>query len=338
MFRINTKSLSFNSDSDNDANKATTASTIGDVAHYATLLNTLLFAGTVALYMNGGGGDKSADSGSKFVADSVNSTNSVLVLDATWKEQGFCIAHADEPFYTSHDVCLYVDTIAAMLLGVLYLTLRNKPGMSNANPLLSSGIPGVFGHGVGHGFLAYGSRSGAMTSENAGLLGYEVMRNMYQTDGLLTAATKQLPLTFFWLTLIKASLPNKSLVTVLTVAVVAQFLQLFVPGQLGFTFVQTVLLLAFSLNQLARPVSEKDFSYALYPVLVGFPLTVVGWMESTQCSAFVMDYLYGHVVYDAFIPCSMLVWYLACYSRAVLGGNVNGNVNTTTSTDKKKTL
>jgi hypothetical protein len=253
MFRINTKSLSFNSDKDD--NKATITSTIGDVAHYATLVNMLFFAVTVALYMKGDG-----NSNSKFVADSTNTTNSVLVLDATWKEQGFCVAHADEPFYTSHDVCLYVDTIAAALLTVLYFTLRNKPGMSNANPLLSSGIPGVFGHGVGHGFLAYSLRSGTMTTENAGLLGYEVMRNMYAADGLLTTATTQLPLTFFWLTLIKASLPNKSLVTVLAVAVLAQFLQLFVPGQLGFTYVQTVLLLAFSLNQIARPAQEKDFA------------------------------------------------------------------------------
>lgn len=329
MFRINTKSLSFNSDSDD--NKATVHSWTGDVAHYAILINTLLFAGTVAFYMNDKTADTSMNKAGIGTDQSANSTNNILVLDAVWKKQGFCVAHADEPYYTSHDVCLYFDTVAAIVLAVLYFTLRNCNGMDNANPLLANGIPGVFGHGIGHGFLAYAARSGTMTADNAALLGWELLRNTMSKQGITAAFLSVVPLTFFWLALIKASLPNKSLATVAVTATVAQFLQLVVPGQLGFTYVQTVLMLAFSLNQLARPVQEKDFSYALYPVLVGFPLTVVGWMESTQCSAFVMDWLYGHVVYDAFIPCSMLVWYLSCYSRAV-----RTNSSSSMSADKKK--
>jgi hypothetical protein len=326
MFRINTKSLSFNSDTDKDSSRS---AIVGDVAHFAILINTLAFAGTVALYMLGGVDDSNSKSSNS------NSTNNILVLDEVWKEQGFCVAHADEPYFTSHDVCLYVDTVAAVVLTVLYFTLRNTNGMQNANPLLASGIPGVFGHGIGHGALAYATRSGAMTAD-AALVGWEIMRNTYLAEGLWAAFTSAVPYTFFWMTLLKASLPNKSTATVAVVAVLAQFLQLFVPGQLGFTYVQTVLMMAFSLNQLARPATEKDFTYALYPVAVGFPLTLVGWMESTQCSAFVMDWFYGHVVYDAFIPSAMFVWYLACYSHAVSANKETSS--TSSSTDKKKTL
>jgi hypothetical protein len=87
-----------------------------------------------------------------------------------------------------------------------------------------------------------------------------------------------------------------------------------------------------------RPAaSEKDFSYALYPVLVGLPLsTFLGWLESTRSPAFVMDsYLYGRdVVYDAFIPCSMLSsigiwratghWYRYMIPTAAAGGSSSG--------------
>jgi hypothetical protein len=148
--------------------------------------------------------------------------------------------------------------------------------------------------------------------------------------------TQVVPLTIFWMCLIKASLPNVKTATVAVVVLGAQFFQLFVPNQFGFTYVQTVLMLAFSLNQLNRPTKEKDFSYALYAALVGLPVTMVGWMESTQCSAFVMDYLYGHVVYDAYIPCSMLVWYLTCYHRAVRANYETSSSISSTMDQKKK--
>merc|ERR1719215_259494 len=88
------------------------------------------------------------------------------------------------------------------------------------------------------------------------------------------------------------------------------FFQFFFPSRFGFTYVQTVLLLLFSTNQLLLPAEEKGRSYALFGIIVSFPVSLVGWVESTQCSVFVKDYLYGHLVYDAYIPCSMLFWYL----------------------------
>jgi len=109
------------------------------------------------------------------------------------------------------------------------------------------------------------------------------------------------------------NLKNSQIVVAAAIVVAAQ---LFIPNIFGFTFTQTILMLAFSINQLCRNVKEKDFAYAMYPTLVGLPLTMVGWMESTQCTNFVRDMFYGHLVYDAFIPISMLVWYCWCYARA----------------------
>jgi hypothetical protein len=327
MFQTNTPQLSFNSDTDKSSKSSTTA-WWGDVAHYATIFNTLLFAGTVAFYMNNDAASKADSSSNSSILDNL--------LDPAWKNQGFCIAHADEPYFTSHDMCLYVDAAAALVLTGVYLALRNTKGLEHANPLLATGIPGILGHGMGHGALAYAVRAGTMNDADSKKLGIDLLRG----QGLTVAAAvlQQLPYLVFWLTLIKASLPNVKIVWVVLVAIVAQFLQLFVPTQFGFTYVQTVLMVAFSLNQLARPKSDKDFSYALYPAAVGFPLSMTGWMESTQCSNFVMDWLYGHVVYDAYIPCSMLLWYLTCYRRAC---NATSYSTTSTAVDtsgKEKTL
>jgi hypothetical protein len=333
MFRTYTASLSFNSDKDDKASSrmTSTAAVVGDMAHYAILVNTVLFAGTVALYMNVD--DNGVDSSSMMKANVTNHPTNIL--DDVWKEQGFCVAHADEPYFTSHDVCLYADVAAAAILAVVYYMLHRTPGMELANPLLATGIPGIIGHGIGHGALAAGNRSGVVAADDAARTGMEILTKLWQTDDnqMKAILTQIVPLTFFWITLIKASLPNVKTVTVAVVVMAAQFFQLLVPNQFGFTYVQTVLMLAFSLNQLNRPVQEKDFSYAMYAAVVGLPVTMVGWMESTQCSAFVMDYLYGHVVYDVYIPCSMLVWYLTCYHRAV---RANETSSSTSGMDKKK--
>ena len=91
-----------------------------------------------------------------------------------------------------------------------------------------------------------------------------------------------------------------------------------ITGKFDFTYVQTVLMTCFSFKELLqRPRAEKEnISYPLFAAIVTLPLSYVGWMETTQCSSFVRDYLYGHVVYDAYIPISILMWYLLCYAHA----------------------
>ena len=54
-----------------------------------------------------------------------------------------------------------MDVVAAVVLTTVYLMLRKQPGMELANPLLKTGIPGVLGHGIGHGALAYAARAGS---------------------------------------------------------------------------------------------------------------------------------------------------------------------------------
>ncbi|CAM9514659.1 unnamed protein product [Heterosigma akashiwo] len=92
-------------------------------------------------------------------------------------------------------------------------------------------------------------------------------------------------------------------------------LQLTVPPQLVSTYTQTVLLLAFGLNQLARPPADKGFPYAAYALIVSVPLGLVGWLETTGCSLGLLA-LGGHLLYDAYIPLSNLAFLGLCWRAA----------------------
>ena len=310
---------------------------IGDKAHYAALASSLLYACAVTLYAN--------DDADTF-------------FDEDWKKEGFCVANPDVPFWSSyvpclacllacmvvcvvlclacpelnilnmlvslsllffwcelrrHDACLYLDTAAALLLGLLYLVIRETPGMESANELFFPGLIGIFAHGVGHGAIGSAIRDGRLFDDKQ-MMAFEALQNMPP----LEIVQLQAPIAVFWIGLVKASTPNLSNLAIGGIVIAAQLVQLFVPQYLGFTYVQTVLMLAYSLNQLARKSQEKNFIYATYPLIVGLPVTLVGWMESTQCTSFVKEKFYGHLVYDGFIPFALLTWYIVCYLRVGL--------------------
>ena len=187
--------------------------------------------------------------------------------------------------------------------------------MERANELFFPGIVGIFAHGLGHGHVGKIMREqGNELVEDSQLTGLEYMESKTPVEILQLQA----PLLVFWLGLIKASAPNLSSLSIVGLSLASLLGQMFVPQYFGFTYVQTVLMLVQSINQLSRKKQEKDFMYAVNPILVGIPVTLVGWMESTQCTSFVKDKLYGHLVYDGFIPFGMLTWYVVCYLRVSL--------------------
>jgi len=279
----------------------------GNAAHVLTLISTVSFAWAVATKFH----------------DEPPEAN---VFDSSWRENGFCVTNVDVPYWNSHDACLYFDTVAGIVLAVVYWFLSSAPGMELANGQMKMGIPGIVAHGLGHGAVGAAMRTGQGLPDDPYETGFATYRNMESTALLASQVTN----VVFWLCLLKASMPNVKNGWIVLASAASIAAQLFVPQIFGFTYVQTVLMIAFSVNQLLRDVSEKDFHYALYPAMVGFPLTLIGWMESTQCTSFVKDSLYGHLAYDGYIPLSMLGWYLACYLKASAAAK-------TSSTKKKKT-
>jgi hypothetical protein len=108
--------------------------TIGDVAHCRDARQYILPLRWVILYMKGDG-----NSNSKFVADSTNTTNSVLRWTLP-ERTGFCVAHADEPFiHRTMSVC-GPSIQRRCPLTVLYFT-PNKPGMSARQSVIGAGTP-----------------------------------------------------------------------------------------------------------------------------------------------------------------------------------------------------
>jgi len=229
------------------------------------------------------------------------------------KQDGFCVAAKDTPYWTSHDVCFYLDVGLAGVLGLLYLRLKATPGLEGANKHVLANVVGVVAHGIGHGAIAKALRD---HGDADALILEQSQRNLlvrFQQDEVSTIVAKEIPQTFFWIGLLWAAMPESKMPLILLVSMLAQFGQSFAPTHLVFTYVQTVLLFSFSLNQTQVPIRDKKYFYAILPWVVSIPTTLVGWIESTQCTARVRDSLYGHVLYDGYIAVSMIVWYLLCY-------------------------
>lgn len=260
--------------------------TLGDLTHLSVLLLSLSFA---------------------FLAVTRYSDPSDTLFDADWKKEGFCVTNKDVPFYNSHDLCFYVDSVLGVLLGIVCLLLRQQPGMEEANKLLLVNVPGILAHGLGHAGIGASYRDGTLEENDIrGLTPLESAEHLYQLSFLLV----------FWLGMTKACFASwKSIPGIVLLAVtITVFHSLAVPNAFGFTFVQTILLLLFSSDQMMQDRSSKGLEYFTYPLMMGLPLTLVGWMESMYCTSFVKDKLYGHLAYDAYIPISSLVWYIMIYA------------------------
>ncbi|CAB9504851.1 expressed unknown protein [Seminavis robusta] len=260
--------------------------TLGDTAHAVSVINVMVFAYMVGFHRD--------------------------FFDPLWKEQGFCVMNPDNEYWTSHDLCLYTDfALSGVLLGIVTL-LKDQPGMEAAVQLAGvSQILGIIGHGIGHGAIAK-SRRGVDNNAEENI---QMNQSPWEAGEFVAGVCSPVGL-IFWILLLKATLPKQSWPSLaalsLTVRIVAQFF----PRNFMFTFVQSVLFVAFAWNELMmKPKEDKGFEYALYPWLVGFPVGLIGWLESTQCSGFVIR-LGGHLIYDAYIPLSTALFYMICWIRA----------------------
>ena len=87
----------------------------------------------------------------------------------------------------------------------------------------------------------------------------------------------------------------------------------FVAGRFGFTYVQTMLLVTFSIHAIAT--EEKGQYYNAASILIGLPVGFVSWIEALACDNFFV-HIGGHVWYDAIIPLSHCAYYLyVCYAE-----------------------
>jgi hypothetical protein len=295
---------------------------VGDLLHVAAIIINVAYVAVVVYeFSHASTAGSSQDKLSLLEGSGSNATR--RILDPAWIETGgFCIAHPESLSSNSHDVCLWVDTVMSALCLAMYMVLRNKPGMERISRLFVEGIPGVLAHGMGHASFAGIFRDRYLN--NTGTDRFESSPRAYFGWGVLPPLNKDVIVGYiFWIALLAGIMTNSSWSSVIMVMLVVSYIQMDVPTKYGFTYVQTIVMLAYSYNELRRSRKEKDFAYASHPAIVGLPLLAIGWMESLACRAFVRDYLYGHVVYDAFIPTSSMIWYYVNYRR-ISGSNSKG--------------
>lgn len=266
---------------------------IGNATYVASLVNTIAYCAAVV-----------------FFKDST-------IFDKTWSIDGFCIANKEVPFWSSHDLCLYADVVLAGLFSVVYYFLHKEKGMEAANDLVFYNIFGVIAHGFGHGGLGAALRDTEVSANMEDDISY--FSTVHTKESWVAVVqelffSKFVIFLFFWVFLLKAAMRQTPLNGIFGLSILSYLGSLFTAPSFGFTYTQTILLIAFCVNQLLRPVEDKGFAYYIYGLFVSLPLGVVGWLESTMCSSTVI-HMGGHLIYDAYIPLSMLAFYLCCYNN-----------------------
>jgi len=234
------------------------------------------------------------------------------VLDEQWKEDGFCIQNKEVDYLSSFDTCLYVDVIFSLLLGAMWWKWKKLPGMEAASDIVPMVILGTVGHGIAHGFMAVKFRDGRYEEEKT-----QEMQEIPPWPQLLAFCG------LFWFPLLKASMPKINSAMVALCAAIVTYGPILAGGmkkQLGFAYVQTVISIAFHLSQLTLPAKEKQCrEYMTLPIFFFFPV-LTAWNEALFCSAY-FQAAGGHVLYDASIILSYIVFYADCYRVNVLSSN-----------------
>mmetsp|Transcript_34362 Transcript_34362/g.63176 ORF Transcript_34362/g.63176 Transcript_34362/m.63176 type:complete len:286 (-) Transcript_34362:402-1259(-) len=227
------------------------------------------------------------------------------VLDNGWKEDGFCIHNKEVPYWSSFDMCLYVDVFFSAVLGILYWKWRELPGMKASSDIIPMVIMGTLGHGIAHGVEAVKFRDGRYEEEKA-------LEDVEETPSFFFLV---LFWAFFWFPLLKASMHNMNSFKVAMIAVAVNWGPSFAGGlkkELIFPYIQTVINFASHLSQLALSSKEKQQrEYMMLPLVSLIPF-LVSWNEALFCSSYFKS-AGGHVWYDAGIIISYIVFYVDCY-------------------------
>jgi hypothetical protein len=204
------------------------------------------------------------------------------IFSAQYLRDGFCVSNPESPYFNSHALCFYVDTLATLACaGLLWYHGFDDPRLSRVR----ESFLGIFGHGLGHL---------ALSAAGDGVSGATV-----SFSALLVAGIFVFWFAFFH-SLTKSMLFNAALSVVNTIALG------YIPRVFGFTYVQTVLMAAFVFRDLLT-ASRKDAFYGAWSVCVNVPVVIFGWMEGMFCEPFLVMYG-GHLFYDAIIPTSMLAF------------------------------
>jgi len=275
------------------------------------------------------------------VARKESSTN---LLDPVWLETGFCEPDRETPYWTTHDrSCYTMLTVALFGLGLRSFVFgrsgryyhdddEQHKQMKAADHLVFYALLGALGHAAGHALIANAQRFGVYPP------GHRTPLEDVRDDPFWMILAKLGPgYPLFWIPLVRTYMHHAANGRVALVALVCMLGSLPLPVKFGFAYTQSVLFAGLSLDQLlSLPPSEKGFAYCLWPVMTVIPSALFSWIEATGCTTHpLMVHWGGHVVYDAFMASSYLLFYLVCW--LYFGGSSQSSPTSTTVEKLKST-
>jgi len=260
---------------------------LGDTGKVVVLLLCLLFLGSVALHELG----LAASFSQAYLAD------------------GFCISNKqDSPFLQSHMLSFAADTVMTGWMCFLVRRGRQKEGMlENALAPIAKNSISLFGHGVGHLFLAmlpiFSSQDPSLTAQ--GDWAEDLLGRKDANIVRLCLFASFLPV---WYGFMRDR--ERSVVCTLSFAVSHNALQIFVlPPRFFFTHVLLAVLGNSAIRWMCKEETKKSKYYAMETWLVDVPILFASFGEALSCDAFLVS-VGGHVWFDMVVPVMFTVYYV----------------------------
>ncbi|GFH48091.1 hypothetical protein CTEN210_04567 [Chaetoceros tenuissimus] len=266
------------------------SNTIGNICHVASSASVFLYTVSTLLYAKPGDD---------------------TLFEKDWIEHGFCVVNKTVPFWNSHDLCLYFDTILVLIGFLMYNQMKGIPMNEAADELFRFNMLGHLGHGIAHGFIATKYRTGAFMDN----LKYSTRIEQYLESIDISEFGKTTAIGLgFWFALLKGIMPKVRWTIIAIITVLVQFGSLFVRQNLGFAYVQAVLAIGFASTQLTLEKQEKNFTYAVFAA-ASLPLSLIPWIESMGCHTEFVKKFGGHLMYDVAIPILLFAAYATSWNH-----------------------
>lgn len=234
----------------------------------------------------------------------------------SYREQGFCISNMDQsPLVQGHAISFYSDAAMATVMLLLVREGEHKGFSELSLRPIKKNTVSLFGHGVGHLFLALNSHSGTGASS--------AFEDLTNTQRLLAF----FPLLAVWYGFMRDR--TRPFHIAMAYAVMHNTAQVFfLSSRLFFIHVLMAVLLSGALRGLARAEQDKTRFYDMEAVLVDVPILLMTFSEAVTCDSFLKHYG-GHVWFDMAVPFGFIVYYL------ILAQNPEYTTKSTRSTSKK---
>lgn len=252
----------------------------GDVAKLIIIALCLIFLGSVVLHDLG----------------------LLNAFSRSYLEDGFCVSNSESLLWSSHAISFYANTLTA--LGMAFLVCharRSGLGEPAIAPLMKNSLS-LFGHGIGHLFLAVHTSSGSSSDSSSS--GSGAISEEHSPVARFIMFVAFFPVWFAFMTD-----RRRSLVATLGFTLCHDALQTYLlPQRFFFTHVLMAVLLGSAVRWIGRPRAEKNRYYALEAWLVDVPILLAAFGEALTCDGFLVRFG-GHVWFDMVVPIGFTMYY-----------------------------